>query len=138
MDTSKLEPCVREAVEMAKSEILDMIEEGIIPPDVRAFSDLHSYVDANTLGDMCADDSPIMAGTSEEWHARVNLAQEILDNWLRDGMPGHGRTKHPQLDQRPTCPKCHSYNYHEDATGPDRETGFFCGPRYCHWALQNG
>jgi uncharacterized protein YozE (UPF0346 family) len=61
-----------ELAETIKAEIVQLMDEGVFPPDVRDFSVLHEYVDANTLGQMEA------------------LFDELSDLYLVDGEPVPG------------------------------------------------
>ena len=46
---------VQYATQKAKNEILQDIENGIVPAHVSSFSELHDYVDANEYGGLCED-----------------------------------------------------------------------------------
>lgn len=65
---------VTNAVEQGKREILEDISNGRVPADVRDFSHLHDFVDANEYG-----------GLTDR--AQVAAVQEALNQWLVNGRP---------------------------------------------------
>lgn len=75
-------------VQTIKDDILALISSGVIVRDVATFEDLHSYVDANTLGaqkqvfgDLCKD------GGEANVQAACDVIGEVqaqVDNWLRN------------------------------------------------------
>jgi len=93
----------RELAESMKSEIIQLIDDGVIPNDVRDFSTLHEFVDANCLGgmealldelsDLCtANGEPIpgevFTKSMEEFLAIANPAIESVDLWLQSRRAG--------------------------------------------------
>jgi len=81
-------PTVQDFAQSIWTEIQTLKQEGVIPANVRDFSELHDYVDANVLGDFekygeaCID--------KPEWDAfsdMVDEAQSIVDEWLANGQP---------------------------------------------------
>ncbi len=78
---------VADAVALAKREVLDMIDEGVVPADVADFSELHDYTDANCLGGLCDEGGPIdwpISGDDDSPDQRVIIA---VDEWLIAGRP---------------------------------------------------
>lgn len=65
------------AVALAQVEIIADIASGIVPQNVRGFSTLHDFVDANEYGGLC--DPMTFGGRSNAFAAAV---QERLDTWL--------------------------------------------------------
>ena len=39
-----------------QSDVLRLIEAGVLPPNVSRISQIHDHVDGNDLGDLCADE----------------------------------------------------------------------------------
>jgi len=79
------------AILRARAEVLGMIAVGQVPADVRTFSELHDYCDANELGGLCDEGSEIagLASPSDDDDACefANAVQCAVDKWLRDGRP---------------------------------------------------
>lgn len=48
-------PSLDETIQRMKTEILDDVRSGSVPKDVKSFSELHDYVDANCYGGFCED-----------------------------------------------------------------------------------
>lgn len=65
-------------IELGKQEILKDIKEGIVPNDVKSFSELHDYVDANYYGGFFDDNYEF----SEDFKYE-NYIQGRLDEWLK-------------------------------------------------------
>jgi hypothetical protein len=93
----------RELAESMKSEILELMDDGVIPHDVRDFSTLHEFVDANCLGRMealldelsdlyAANGEPIsgevFTKSMEEFLAIANPAIESVNFWLQSRKAG--------------------------------------------------
>lgn len=91
---------VAECVELTKAEILEDMGTAVssrgdvMPETITSFSELHDYVDANTYGTLCDEDS--------KWHylwdvrgeddmpASIDFAievQDAVDAWLKAGRP---------------------------------------------------
>jgi hypothetical protein len=71
-------------VRRIKSDVNTCLREGIIPSTVASFSELHDYLDANTLGDTEA------IAEDMEWVEFLdvcNAAFERVDEWLKAGRP---------------------------------------------------
>ncbi len=79
-------PTIDQTVAQMKVEILTEIESGRIPDSVQSFSDLHDYIDANTLGGMC-DGIADLFGSDEAWIDHAAECQDIVHDWLVNG--GH-------------------------------------------------
>lgn len=85
-------PTLSETVTRIQREV---VAEDRIPTTARSFSELHDYIDANTLGGFCEDglcDAFIthFGGRVDEampdaYIAFVNDAQNAVDSWLRSG-----------------------------------------------------
>ena len=73
----------QELAEKIKAEIASEVEAGRIPVTVKDFSDLHSYCDANQLGD--ADEAWGAFSDPQAADAFVNEAQNIVDAWIKNG-----------------------------------------------------
>ena len=71
-------------VAKTKEEILNDIQSGRVPADVRSFADLHDYVDANCYGgaEALVDEIGLDAAVNI-----LNAGSYVLDEWIRDG--GH-------------------------------------------------
>lgn len=67
-----------------KTEILFDIQQGVVPSNVRTFSALHDYVDANGYGGLFDDECPLDVGNDEDF-AITCEAQEIVHQWLKGG-----------------------------------------------------
>jgi hypothetical protein len=67
-----------------REEILDLIDEGTIPRCARTFSDLHDYIDANTLAGLC-DDGP--GGNVDITTEELVVIQDGVHDWLLAGRP---------------------------------------------------
>jgi hypothetical protein len=80
-------PRVAAAIERTKAEITDDMAFGIVSTEVRSFSELHDFVDANTYGGICdADGTWDDVGTDQGLEA-INDVQDAVDQWLKDGGP---------------------------------------------------
>ena len=75
--------------------IINDINAGIIPPTIKCFSDLHSYVDANEYGGFCIDTFAEQLielfggrdedeGLPDDYVACMNEAQNIIDAWIKN------------------------------------------------------
>jgi len=64
------------AVAQSKQEILADMASGTVPTEVRTFSALHDYVDANVYGGLCDDGASFTIEQANEIQSRV-------DEWLR-------------------------------------------------------
>jgi hypothetical protein len=74
-------------VSTMKAQILDDIHEGTVPADVKTYSQLHDYVDANMYGNW-ENLAPIE--NDEQWDALttvVGQAQDTVNEWLAQGRP---------------------------------------------------
>lgn len=69
-------------VAMMRAEVLACIRSGQIPQDVRTFSDLHDYVDANEFGGFCDPRCTLDVGEDRDC-AFVNDAQDAIHYWLQ-------------------------------------------------------
>ena len=78
-----------------KLGIINDLNVGIIPPIVKSFSDLHSYVDANEYGGFCidtfADELIELFGGRDEnerppeaFNLFIHEAQNIIDAWIKN------------------------------------------------------
>jgi hypothetical protein len=81
---------VAQHAELAMREIRECIADGVIPADrVTSFSDLHDFIDANTLGGICADGFPESFGTDQAghdaWMTFGNDVFDIVDAWIKNG-----------------------------------------------------
>jgi hypothetical protein len=83
-DETVCELCYR--VERAKNEIkADVAADRIPASEVRGFSDLHDYVDANEYGGLC-DDMPVDSETKlEAFMAMAEMVQGEVDEWILSG-----------------------------------------------------
>ena len=66
--------------ERAKKEILEDVENGIVPNDVDSFKELHEYVDANGYGGFFEENYAISKDFKFE-----NAVQNKLDKWIKSG-----------------------------------------------------
>ncbi len=88
-------PDLQKTIARMKAEILADIEKGMVPETVSSFSDLHTYVDANTYGGFADEDylSEVWAyygahsdnGCPAEVYDFVNNAQNAINTWLEKG-----------------------------------------------------
>lgn len=78
-----------------KLGIINDINVGIIPPIVKSFSELHSYVDANEYGGFCIDTFAeqlieLFGGRDENerppeaFNLFIHEAQNIIDVWIKN------------------------------------------------------
>jgi hypothetical protein len=72
----------RTVVACMKREILDDIESGVLPSNVRTFADLHDYTDANLYGN--AEQILDVLGPDAEVDI-FNRASNEIDQWLKGG-----------------------------------------------------
>jgi len=77
---------IQAAFETAKDEIECDVRNGVVPSDVKGFSELHDHVDANLYGGMALilslfaeDDGP---GDDQEI---FNVYTELVDLWIKGG-----------------------------------------------------
>ena len=80
---------MQDTIAQIKREVLEDIRERKVPVDVRSFSELHDYVDANEYGGFCDPESPnhdLDAGKDEDADY-VNDVQDAIHGWLARG--GH-------------------------------------------------
>lgn len=77
------------AIARAKAEILGEIADGRVPATVATFSELHDYLDANELGGLCEDGTPIsaIALPDDGDMAFANAVQDAVHAWLEAGRP---------------------------------------------------
>lgn len=77
-----------------KLGIMSDIQAGIIPPTVKSFAELHSYVDANEYGGFCIEEfaeqlAKVFGGRSADGCmpdaciAFMNEAQNAIDAWIK-------------------------------------------------------
>jgi hypothetical protein len=99
-----------ELAETIKAEIVQLMDEGVFPPEVSDFSVLHEYVDANTLGQMetlfdelsdlyLVDGEPVpgevFSKSVEVFLEIANPALDEVDRWLK------GRIRRPMWNGMP-------------------------------------
>ena len=78
-----------------RSEILAHVAQGVVPPSVRSFEQLHNFVDANAYGGLCRGDTfdKLVAthsqvgdeGLPQGMMDLINAAQSLVNEWLRNG-----------------------------------------------------
>lgn len=84
-----------EIVEQMKSEILEDMEAGLVPTNVKSFSELHDHRDANCYGGFCDDDfADAMIdyfggrdeheGMPQGMMDLINECQNEIDVWLKE------------------------------------------------------
>ena len=73
---------IEEAVERGMREINEHMEKGVVPKDVREFTELHDYVDGNEYGGFTDDDYDLSNPIAI---AQINETQMLLDLWLKSG-----------------------------------------------------
>jgi len=81
--------------ENMKAEILSDVENGIVPPTVASFSELHDYVDANLYGgtEALLDELDADVPDTDEGHSNAltalcdlaNPAMDTVDSWIKAG-----------------------------------------------------
>lgn len=85
-----------ETIERMKREVLADVKLGKVPTTVKAFSELHDYVDANEYGGFCEEEFADMltqhfGGLSENTGMPqgmvnfMNSAQNAIDVWIKNG-----------------------------------------------------
>jgi hypothetical protein len=86
-----IDALIQSTVARMKDEILCKIAFGKIPESVSSFSQLHNYIDANTLGGFCddvpSDDVIETLNSFDEFDSFMTECQAIVHQWLVDG--GH-------------------------------------------------
>ncbi|MBF6215907.1 hypothetical protein IU469_30925 [Nocardia puris] len=82
--------CIDAITTQMMAEIRRDIRDGVVPPTVRTFRELHSYVDAN----MYADDLVTALSEACVWDVFINDATDPVDIWLRAGRPEGIATQH--------------------------------------------
>lgn len=84
-----------EIVEQMKAEILEDMEAGLVPTNVKSFSELHDHRDANCYGGFCEDefaDALIDHFGGRDEHEGmpqgmldlINACQNEIDVWLKE------------------------------------------------------
>src|SRR6478672_7497749 len=77
-DKEAVEELFEQAVAQSKKEIGEEIASGRIPAnEIKTFSDLHDYVDANEFGGFCEDG---YVSPSDDFENRV---QDAIDQWIK-------------------------------------------------------
>ena len=87
---------LEETVERMKREVLTDVKLGKVPATVKAFSDLHDYVDANEYGGFCEEEFVDMlvqhfggqnegTGMPQGMLDFINSAQNSIDSWIKNG-----------------------------------------------------
>lgn len=77
------------AVAIGKRQIISDLRGGIVPHNVKSFSELHDHVDANYYGD--AFDWPTMAADADDDDYQIahsqfwNTVQSRLNDWITSG-----------------------------------------------------
>lgn len=84
MSTALHDTAIRTIVEKMKIAILADMNDGCVPFTCCDFAELHDHVDANMYADAAIGE---LGHSSERWHELANVAQSIVDQWLRDGRP---------------------------------------------------
>lgn len=95
--TTKTQTQLEVTVFRMKEEILSDVRELKVPVDVKSFSELHDYVDANEYGGFCEDDG-ITDSLIAQYGGRdedegmpqgvldfMNAAQSTISVWIADG-----------------------------------------------------
>ncbi len=82
-------------VEKIKADVLKDVQDGIVPPTVSSFTELHEYVDANTYGGLEGIlgifqdvDEHTEEGRERAWNTfcvEVNPALAKVDEWIKAG-----------------------------------------------------
>lgn len=76
----------------AEFEILDDISRGYVPLSVKAFDEIHAFMDANCYGGV-ADSAGVFSRsafpTTEDWLAFVGELHAHLDGWIKSGSMAH-------------------------------------------------
>lgn len=85
-----------ELLPACKEHLLNLVQSGFVPRDVRSFGDLHDYVDANCLAGLCEDE--VLDGFIQHFGGRdehegmpqsmldfLNKTQSDLDLWIKSG-----------------------------------------------------
>jgi hypothetical protein len=89
-EAAPLDWLLRAAVALAQDEVREYVAAGVIPASVASFSDLHDYLDANTLGGLCDDGMPEACGSHDAWVTFGNDLQDNVHEWLVAGRPEGG------------------------------------------------
>jgi len=92
---------IAESIDLAKSEILALIDQGIVPATCGTFGELHDYIDANMLGGFCDEGTEFADRVEAIFPLDVNddavlgqaasdalgMVQDALNAWLQAGRP---------------------------------------------------
>lgn len=81
-----------ERVLRVKREILDDVRAGVVPKNIKSFSELHDYVDANCYGGLC--EGAIRYRPVDGPHGfvnPVNRLQDEIDRWIKAGGVRNGQ-----------------------------------------------
>lgn len=89
-------PTLDETIALMKKEILHDVRGRRVPMDVKTFSDLHDFVDANEYGEFCVDSvaEAMIAyfggrdqheGMPERMLEYINAAQNAINEWIASG-----------------------------------------------------
>ena len=87
---------LEETIERMKLEVLSDVKLGKVPATVKAFRELHDYVDANEYGGFCDEEYVDMLtqhfgglneniGMPEGMLDFINSAQNSIDTWINNG-----------------------------------------------------
>lgn len=74
------------SIATAKNEIIADVQNGDVPKNVKSFSHLHDFVDANLYGNVCEEGFPQKFESSADWYAFVDEVQYAIDAWIKSGL----------------------------------------------------
>ena len=75
-------------VKLMQAEVTRLVDEFVVPVDVKDFSELHDYIDVNELGGFCDESSsaPLIEMYGDEAFSDfVTECQSEVDAWIRAG-----------------------------------------------------
>lgn len=93
---TNLEPDLPGLVQAMKHDILELVRNGRVPPDVQNFAQLHDHCDANCLGGLCTNEkfNALIAkfggrdeneGLPQGMLDIITEAQDAITAWIQDG-----------------------------------------------------
>lgn len=74
---------ISDIVEATKSEIAEMVLNGIVPHTITDFGDLHSYTDANMIADALVE--RYQQETGKDWIEFIPAVQDEVHAWMSSG-----------------------------------------------------
>ncbi len=78
-------PTIAETIARAKQEIIEDVNAGYVPFDVKSFAQLHDFRDANYYGGAFESPWDEVDTCSDDFINYWNAVQNALDAWIKSG-----------------------------------------------------